>query len=213
MFEENNQPSQAPQNLPRQNDISEEEKKLFGEAEGKNFSPAQPAAMISKEFIDRRKKLPFFLILVIAIFLIAGGWAVYSFVLSPQNISENNQLTPLVNNNNNNNNNTYPKANYPIGGVAQNIDTDGDGLTDQEESQLGTNSKSTDSDQDGLFDYEEVKLYQTDPLNPDTDGDGFSDGTEVTAGYNPKDSAPGAKLLNILNQLETNQAVNQAGTK
>ena len=200
MFEENNQPSQAPQNLPRQNDISEEEKKLFGEAEGKNFSSAQPAAMISKEFIDHRRKLPFFLILVIAIFLIAGGWAVYSFVLSPQNISENNQLNSLVNNNIVNS-----QQNYPSGGAAQNIDIDGDGLTDQEELQLGTNSKSTDSDQDGLFDYEEVKIYQTDPLNPDTDGDGFSDGTEVTAGYNPKDSAPGAKLLNILNQLETNQ--------
>lgn len=69
---------------------------------------------------------------------------------------------------------------------AQDKDTDGDGLTDEEEVELGTNPNKIDTDEDGLFDREEVKVYGTDPLNPDTDGDGYSDGEEVDSGYNPK---------------------------
>jgi hypothetical protein len=41
-----------------------------------------------------------------------------------------------------------------------------------------------DSDNDGLNDNEEAK-YGTDFANPDTDGDGFSDGDEIKNGYNP----------------------------
>jgi len=68
------------------------------------------------------------------------------------------------------------------------IDTDQDGLTDEEEAQLGTSSDNIDTDSDGLFDREEVKVYETDPANPDTDGDSFSDGDEVKNGYNPSGS-------------------------
>ncbi len=65
------------------------------------------------------------------------------------------------------------------------LDSDNDGLTDEEEWRLGTMVNNVDSDNDGLFDREEVRVYKTDPLNPDTDGDGFTDGDEVKAGYNP----------------------------
>ncbi|MBU1202834.1 hypothetical protein KKH39_02220 [Patescibacteria group bacterium] len=41
-----------------------------------------------------------------------------------------------------------------------------------------------DTDGDGLTDYEESVLG-TDPNNPDTDGDGYSDGQEMENGYNP----------------------------
>ena len=44
-----------------------------------------------------------------------------------------------------------------------------------------------DSDGDGLTDEEEMRLG-TDPLNPDTDGDGFPDGLEVALGSNPLDA-------------------------
>lgn len=40
----------------------------------------------------------------------------------------------------------------------------------------------TDSDGDGLTDGEETQVYGTDPLNPDTDGDGIQDGVEVHDG-------------------------------
>ena len=41
-----------------------------------------------------------------------------------------------------------------------------------------------DSDGDGLSDQEE-KIYHTDPFNPDTDGDGYLDGEEVLHGHDP----------------------------
>lgn len=66
-----------------------------------------------------------------------------------------------------------------------NTDTDGDGLSDQEEKSLGTDATLQDTDTDGLTDYEEVVLWKTNPLLPDTDGDTFSDGTEVKNGFNP----------------------------
>jgi outer membrane protein OmpA-like peptidoglycan-associated protein/opacity protein-like surface antigen len=58
-------------------------------------------------------------------------------------------------------------------------DSDGDGLTDEEEAALGTDPFNRDTDGDGLSDGDEVKKYKTDPLNPDTDFDGLSDGQEV----------------------------------
>ena len=77
------------------------------------------------------------------------------------------------------------------------MDTDGDGLTDEEEMDLGTDPKSADTDNDGLTDFDEVRIYQTDPTMPDTDGDGFLDGQEVAGGYNP--NGPG-KLFEIPKQ-------------
>lgn len=52
------------------------------------------------------------------------------------------------------------------------------------------NSLFLDSDQDGLTDQEE-KMIGIDPYNPDTDGDGYSDGEEVASGYDPL--KPGAR--------------------
>jgi hypothetical protein len=58
-------------------------------------------------------------------------------------------------------------------------DSDGDGLTDTQEKELGTDPNNPDTDGDGLNDGAEVNTTKTDPLNPDTDGDGLSDGDEV----------------------------------
>lgn len=63
----------------------------------------------------------------------------------------------------------------------------------QENSQT-SNNIFIDSDQDGLSDQEE-KLYGTDPHNPDTDGDGYSDGVEVKSGYDPLKPAPGDRII------------------
>jgi len=65
------------------------------------------------------------------------------------------------------------------------VDSDKDGLSDDQEAQLGTNPNNPDTDADGLFDKEEVEVYKTNPLNPDTDGDTYKDGDEVSKGYNP----------------------------
>ena len=65
------------------------------------------------------------------------------------------------------------------------IDTDNDGLSDEEEKALGTNPYLADSDNDGLSDKEEVNIYNTNPTNPDSDSDGYLDGEEIKNGYNP----------------------------
>jgi len=64
------------------------------------------------------------------------------------------------------------------------LDSDGDGLTDQDEELLGTDPMDSDSDDDGLSDREEHVLG-TDPLNPDSDDDGLSDGSEHAIGTDP----------------------------
>ncbi|HEY9202588.1 MAG TPA: S8 family serine peptidase [Gammaproteobacteria bacterium] len=58
-------------------------------------------------------------------------------------------------------------------------DIDGDGLSNDEEAVLGTDSYLADTDGDELSDYDEVYAYLTNPLLLDSDGDGVSDGEEV----------------------------------
>jgi hypothetical protein len=66
------------------------------------------------------------------------------------------------------------------------IDSDGDGLTDELETALGTDPLLPDSDADGVSDSDETDFYGTDPLDPDTDGDGLDDAAELlTGGTNP----------------------------
>jgi hypothetical protein len=63
-------------------------------------------------------------------------------------------------------------------------DTDGDGLTNLQEYQLGTDPRNPDTDGDGIPDGQEVQLG-TNPLDPDTDHDELSDGQELKLGTNP----------------------------
>jgi len=66
------------------------------------------------------------------------------------------------------------------------LDSDGDGLTDEEEAAIGTDPFDPDTDKDRLTDGQEVKQYNTNPLNPDTDMDHLRDGDEVLDhGSNP----------------------------
>lgn len=65
------------------------------------------------------------------------------------------------------------------------IDSDGDGITDEEEINVyGTNPDLQDSDYDGLTDGLELGLSGTDPLDPDSNGDGCGD-AEAFAGLCP----------------------------
>ena len=87
-------------------------------------------------------------------------------------------------------------------------DSDGDGVSDEREKELGTDPNNPDTDGDGLTDGQEAgtdvdkdgkavkdengkpkvddsKATKTDPKNPDTDGDGINDGDEVNGTKNP----------------------------
>lgn len=60
-------------------------------------------------------------------------------------------------------------------------DTDGDGLADGVEEQLGTDPTNPDTDGDGLSDGYEFYNTSTDPRTPDTDEDGLTDGYNLTS--------------------------------
>ena len=71
-------------------------------------------------------------------------------------------------------------ANYAgAANCSDSLDTDGDGLNNGLERQLGTNPNNPDTDGDGLTDSVEVNTTKTDPLKADTDGDGLTDSIEV----------------------------------
>lgn len=73
------------------------------------------------------------------------------------------------------------------------VDTDGDGLTDDVETNTGvfvdgndtgTDPNNPDTDGDNILDGAEL-AFGTDPTDSDTDDDGVSDGDEVSGGSNP----------------------------
>lgn len=64
-------------------------------------------------------------------------------------------------------------------------DMDGEGLTNREELDMGTDPLKSDTDGDNLTDYEEVHDYGTNPLLEDTDGDGLTDYDDVILGFSP----------------------------
>jgi hypothetical protein len=67
----------------------------------------------------------------------------------------------------------------PLDALDDLADSDGDGVSDDVEAELGTNPLYPDSDDDRVWDGEEVYTHGTDPLVSDSDGDGLSDGEEL----------------------------------
>ncbi|HSD12437.1 MAG TPA: L,D-transpeptidase family protein [Patescibacteria group bacterium] len=53
-----------------------------------------------------------------------------------------------------------------------------------------------DTDGDGLTDREETDIYKTDPAKADTDGDGYPDGQEVRNGYSPR-FGEGKRMIDV----------------
>jgi hypothetical protein len=77
----------------------------------------------------------------------------------------------------------------PTGAVGAPGDSDGDGLEDVIEIELGTDPADPDTDDDGSTDGDEYYVHQTGTRNPDTDGDGVADGDEIANGTDPNDPA------------------------
>jgi hypothetical protein len=198
---------------------NQEPEDIFAAVEKKSTPPATPASapeirprpMPSSEPV-LTPKTPFFssyrrTIMAIVIAAVGlgvvglGGTIVYQqFMAAPTPIDQATPepeatlpQAPEINTNvNTENTNTEIPAVTSPAPVSTGIDSDNDGLTDNEEAISGTSPNNPDTDGDGLTDREEVNVYKTNPLKPDTDGDGYLDGAEVKAGYNP--NGPG-KLL------------------
>ena len=75
------------------------------------------------------------------------------------------------------------------------VDTDGDGLSDGKEFELGTDFLDNDTDNDGLNDSYEIDLG-TDPFDRDTDGDSLNDSYEIDLGTDPSDRDTDGDSLN-----------------
>tara|TARA_Y100000589_G_scaffold84966_2_gene78950 strand:- start:75352 stop:92235 length:16884 start_codon:yes stop_codon:yes gene_type:complete len=108
--------------------------------------------------------------------------------------------------------------NVVFGAIGQNIsigmlDSDGDGLTDLEETLLGVTAvDNPDYDDDGLLDGDEYSIG-TDPINSDSDGDDLLDGFEVTYGFDPNSPVlPGERDEDFDNDGLTNFEEQQLGT-
>ncbi len=141
---------------------------------------------------DMSKYIKIGAIAIVAIIVIGGGWYAFSMfsgggdAVPAANIGEENlenkegDKVPEVKEEDN-----VVQPVTKTQPIVAPLDTDKDGLPDEEELRIGTKIDDIDSDDDYLFDREEVRVYKSDPLNPDTDGDGFLDGLEVRDGYNP----------------------------
>lgn len=148
--------------------------------EKKNFDihsmQQAPSELENDDKYPKSKKRVIVIILFLMVLIVIIFTACYYLFYKTQN---NN------NNKNNNNINSIDIVNINKPNINRPVDSDSDGLTDEEEEIFGTNPNFADSDEDGLFDKEEIEIYYTDPLNFDTDEDGYSDGQEVKSGHNP----------------------------
>lgn len=81
----------------------------------------------------------------------------------------------------------------------------------QENSQT-ENNIFMDSDQDGLSDQEEA-VYGTNPRVADSDHDGYSDGAEIKSGYDPLIPAPGDRITKETETVSADSATETSLTK
>lgn len=164
--------------------------------QGINFKEDIKAVPVQHPDIERRKPLLKSKIFITAILAVlgVGALAVAGFYLY-------NQLNkPVEQKNNADSNellmNTAIAPTPPPTPTPAFIDSDLDGLSDDEEKMYGTDPNQVDTDGDELTDRDEIKTWKTDPLNPDTDKDGYKDGEEVINKYNPLGSG---KLIELPN--------------
>jgi len=103
-------------------------------------------------------------------------WSIIALFASTANALPLKRINPLIINKN-------------VVSIFHRVDSDGDGLSDALERDLGTDPYNPDTDGDGLWDgvedanrngVYEPGLGESDPTDEDSDGDGLTDGLEVT---------------------------------
>lgn len=171
------------------------------------FNPVPPTGMPpinEQELFGGRsfgwgKVIAIIISMIVLIALGVGGWFGYRYMIGQR--SDTAPVAPVVNNENPTPatpsipNQEPVEPTTPVEPLVV-VDSDSDGLSDEEEQRLGTNSERADTDIDGLIDRAEIQVYKTDPLKADTDGDGYLDGDEVINGFDPL--IPGsARLIQV----------------
>lgn len=142
------------------------------------------------------------LVLLVLVLVIVGGggfWVYANFVKAPATVSPEPVITQPAKTETTPVQNTEPEQTVTQDTTVivsttledsilegQPLDTDADGLTDDQEKEKRTDPLSWDTDGDLLSDGDEVNTWQTNPLVADTDGDSYKDGDEIRNGYNPK---------------------------
>lgn len=181
---ENTQQPTNPPETPMQRGKALKASELFPQTPG--GSSETPSSWSSG--ILRRRIFLGTMVVIIVLGLGLGGW-----LISRQFSSRTEQNT-TQNTNTPKSTNTLSETNTAVNTPAdttpsvinyKDTDKDNDGLSDEEENQLGLNPDRADTDDDDLSDYKEVRVYKTDGQKPDTDSDGYTDGEEVNKGYNP----------------------------
>lgn len=160
-------------------------------------SPPPRSVSKSPIFSQGKKIVAGIFALIFIAALIGGGWYAYSAFFADSSAVPNENIGNQGTNQGINQNQQAPNNTGAddFNGVDDTpVDTDKDGLSDEEEALYNTDPTKVDTDQDGLTDRDEIIVFKTDPNNPDTDGDGFLDGAEVREGYDP--NGPG-RLLEI----------------
>ncbi|MBF0452130.1 MAG: hypothetical protein HQK75_15620 [Candidatus Magnetomorum sp.] len=111
----------------------------------------------------------------------------------------------------------YPLDETPLNIILVPVDSDGDGLPDEQELKCSTDPLKIDTDDDGIIDGLEDRNHncivdegETDPTNPDTDGDGIKDGYEVSEKLDPlkNDAFEDKDLDGYCNIIESQNGTN-----
>lgn len=95
-----------------------------------------------------------------------------------------------------------------LGTDSLNADTDGDGFSDSKEvNDTKTNPLKADSDNDGLNDFEEVNQTKTNPNKADSDGDGVKDKVEVGSDLTKPTDTDKDGIINALDKDDDNDSL------
>ncbi len=137
--------------------------------------------------------------------LLKGEWTILGDQKTVENVSENLDFSDLKTEELVTIPNEQTKTDLAL------LDTDKDGLSDQDEESRGTDSHNPDTDGDGLMDGLEVNIG-TDPLNKDTDNGGLKDGEELSAHKDPLDETDDTDTTNADVPGDTNGTENTEGT-
>jgi len=179
------------------------------------LSENPPVPPLSSTYQSKPKNKIFIVIIIIFAIAILGlaGWFAYKYFIASPTSDSNIENTLPENENSSGLDDLLDILNQPqdeeeesevdivpdvstdneVSPILNQVDSDNDGLTDEEEYNLGTNPNEFDTDKDGLSDFEELEIYATNPILFDTDDDGYNDGEEIQNGYDPLRSG-GAKI-------------------